>query len=164
MHAVARRLGRDLVADGLEIVPMGGVTNTGSFAARYGPRGLGLPLSGLYDIGEQRHVRRGLSAAGLPMVDDLADLGFHACDRDLEDELVRAIGLDAVEAVIEDAGEGRSLRLLAQMPAQAGWSREELVRRFLGSQSGRKSRYARLFVEAMEVDRVPRPLCAVLGG
>ena len=50
------------------------------------------------------------------------------------------------------------------MPAQRGWTQEALLRRFLTSRSGRKARYAALFVEALDLDRVPRPLTAVLGG
>ena len=36
------------------------------------------------------------------------------------------------------------------------------MRRFLGSGARRKLRYARLLVEAVELDRVSRPLDAVL--
>ena len=64
---------------------------------------------------------------------ELAEVGFHACDRDLEDELLRAVGPDGAQAVIEAAGEATSLRLLAQMPSQRGWTREEVLRRFLTS-------------------------------
>ena len=162
--ALADRLGSDVGSHDAEVVAMGGITNIRAFAGRHGPHGLGQRLAGLYDVGEERHVRRGLLAAGLP-VDDVigpAGQGFHACHTDLEDELVRAVGREGVEAVIEDAGEGRSLRLLAQMPAQQGWAREELVRRFLCSQSGRKVRYARLLVEAMDLRRAPAPMVAVV--
>ena len=81
---------------------------------------------------------------------------------DLEDELIRAHGVEAVEAVIEAAGETRSLRLLARMPAQRHWTREAVLRRFLGVRSGRKARCATLLVEALEPSRVPEPLAAVL--
>lgn len=143
---------------------MGGITNLRSHALRDGPRGRGLALAGLYDAPEERHVRRGLLAAGLTVteVGGLAGLGWHACVTDLEDELLRALGLPAAEAVVEAAGEGPSLRLLTQMPAQRGWSRRDLLRRFLTSQSGRKVRYARLFVEALDLDRAPASLVAVL--
>src|SRR5262245_23202962 len=143
---------------------MGGVTNTRSFASRYGPRGLGLPLAGLYDAADEGKVARGLAAAGLDTAlepDGLSGLGFFRCTADREDELIRALGIDAVEAVIDTAGETRSLRLLAGMPAQRGWTREALVRRFLGG-SGRKARYAALLVEAMEPDQAPEPLAALL--
>lgn len=164
LHALAHRRGRDLKAEGIEVLSMGGVTNIRAFADRHGPRGRGDRLAGLYDVGEERHVRRGLAAAGVPATSRgaLATLGFHACHADLEDELLRAVGTKGAEAVIEEAGEGRSLRLLTQMPAQRGWRREDVLHRFLGSQAGRKMRYARLFVEAMDLDRAPQPLLAVL--
>ena len=165
LHTLAARSGRDLTDEGVEIVVMNGVTNTRAFASRLGPRGSGLRLLGLYDAPDEAIVRRGLSAAGLSSALEpagLLQLGFHQCSADLEDELIRALGVDGVEAVIEAAGEARSLRLLAGMPAQRGWSRVELLRRFFGSQSGRKARYARLMVEALAPDRVPGPLAAVL--
>lgn len=165
LHALARRMGRDLAAEGVEVVAMGGITNIRAYAAEYGPPGLGLSLCGLYDAAEESYVRKGLAAAGLgAAVHDgaLAALGFHRCDRDLEDELIRAIGLDRAEAVIAAAGELRSLELLSRMPAQRDWTREEVLRRFLGSQAGRKARYAQLFVEALEPGAEPAPLAAVL--
>ncbi|MFD1828022.1 MULTISPECIES: hypothetical protein [Mumia] len=48
------------------------------------------------------------------------------------------------------------------MPAQRDWTQEAVLRRFLGVRAGRKSRYAALLVEALEPDRVPEPLAAVL--
>ncbi|GAA1625149.1 TOPRIM nucleotidyl transferase/hydrolase domain-containing protein [Georgenia ruanii] len=162
---LAARTGRDLAADGVEVVAMGGITNTRAFAARYGPRGLGVPLAGLYDAPEETHLRRGLAAAGLPAALEpgaLPALGFFACTADLEDELIRALGVAAVEEVIAAAGEARSLRLLAGMPAQRTWTREAVLRRFLGVRSGRKARYAALLVAALDPGRVPAPLAGVL--
>lgn len=165
LHALARRAGRDLADEGIDVLAMGGITNTRTYAARYGPAGLGLRLAGLYDAAEESFVRKGLAAAGLTTAlqnGGLTELGFHRCDRDLEDELIRALELDGAESVIEAAGELRSLRLLARMPAQREWTREEVLRRFLGSQAGRKARYAKLFVEAAEPGREPAPLAALL--
>ena len=165
LQALAERGGRDLAAEGIEVVAMGGITNTRVFASRYGPRGLGVQLAGLYDAPEAWHLRRGLAAAGLTIAlepDGPERLGFYSCSTDLEDELIRALGAEAVEAVIERAGETNSLRLLAGMPAQRDWTREAVLRRFLTSQSGRKARYAALLVDALEPDRVPEPLAAVL--
>jgi hypothetical protein len=167
LRTLAERQGRDLDAVGVEVVAMGGITNTRAYATRYGPAGLDMPLAGLYDVGEEAILRRGLAAAGLT---DAADpdcprrLGFHACSADLEDELIRALGVEGVEEVIAAAGEARSLRLLTGMPAQRGWTREALLRRFLGSQAGRKARYAALMVDALDPARVPAPLTAVLEG
>lgn len=163
VRALAARTGQDLA--GVEIVAMGGITNLRAHALRLGPRGAGRRLVGLYDIGEERHVRKGLTAAGIPVAPDPdgpARRGFHACVVDLEDELLRALGPDGVEAVIAAAGEAGSLRLLARMPAQRGWTREQVLRRFLASQAGRKARYAQLCVDALDLDRAPAPLTAVL--
>ena len=165
LRTLAQCLGRDLDAEGVQVVAMGGITNIRAFATQYGPHGLGLPLAGLYDIGEQAVLRRGLvaaSLAGAAEPHELELLGFFACERDLEDELLRALGTEGVEAVIAAAGEAQSLRLLAGMPAQRGWTRLAVLRRFLGSQSGRKARYADLFVRALAPDRVPEPLSALL--
>jgi hypothetical protein len=167
LHTVAARVGRDLATEGVEVVAMGGITNIRAYVTRYGPLGLGVPLGGLYDAAEEAIVRRGLVAAGVPAAPEpqgLAGLGFHKCTADLEDELIRALGPACVEAVIEAEGETRALRLLSGMPAQRGWTREAVLRRFLGSRSGRKARYAALLVEALEPGREPPPLSAVLAG
>lgn len=165
LRTLAERCGRDLAAEGVDVVAMGGITNTRAFASRYGPRGLGVPLAGLYDAPEEAQLRHGLAAAGLGAAlepDGLTGQGFYKCTADLEDELIRALGVESVEAVIDAAGEARSLRLLSGMPAQRGWRREAVLRRFLGARSGRKARYAQLLVDALEPDRAPEPLAAVL--
>jgi hypothetical protein len=154
---LAARRGRDLAAERIDVVAMGGITNTRSFATHYGPRGLGLPLAGLYDAADEGKLRKGLAAAGADATH------FFRCTADLEDELIRALGVDAVEAVIEAAGETRSLRLLAGMPAQRGWARERVLRRFIGVRSGRKAKYAVLLTEALPPGHEPEPLAALLG-
>jgi hypothetical protein len=88
--------------------------------------------------------------------------GFHVCVADLEDELIRALGPARVEAVIEAQGELRSLRTLQKQPAQIGRTIEQQLRRFIGSKSGRKLRYARALVDALDLAYAPRPLVAVL--
>jgi len=165
LHTLAQRRGRDLAAEGIEVVAMGGITNTRAFALRYGPHGLGVRLAGLYDAADEAKLRHGLAAGGLSAAlepDGLSSLGFYRCSADLEDELIRALGVEAVEAIIEAEGEANSLRLLARMPAQRDRTREAVLRRFLGVRSGRKARFAGLLVEALEPDRVPEPLAAVL--
>ena len=82
LRTLAERQGRDLEAEGVEVVAMGGITNTRAFATRYGPAGLDVPLAGLYDVGEEAVLRRGLAAAGLadaPDPDGPGRLGFYAC-------------------------------------------------------------------------------------
>jgi hypothetical protein len=122
-------------------------------------------LAGLCDVGEERYFRRGLERAGLGSNLSRAEmeaLGFFVCVEDLEDELIRCLGAGYVERTIEEQGELRSLLILQQQPAQRGRSTEQQLRRFMGSQSGRKSRYARLLVQALDADRAPRALDRVL--
>lgn len=162
VQALAGRLGRDLRAEGVAVVAMGGVTNVRACAARYGPSGLGVRVAGLYDAPAEAVVRRGLAAVGLGAGSGpLPDVGFYACRADLEEELIRALGGAAVEEVIAAEGERRSLHLLAGMPVQRDWPRERVLHRFLGG-AGRKERYATLLVDALKPDRIPAPLAALL--
>jgi hypothetical protein len=158
-----RRVG--LAERSVDVVAMGGATNIARYVAELGPAGRGLRLTGLYDAAEERFVRRGLERAGLapaPGPAGLAALGFHCCDRDLEDELIRALGVAAVLAVVEAQGDLAHLRGLQQQPAQRDRRPEDQLHRFFGSGSGRKIRYGRLLVEALDEDEVPAPLTAVL--
>ena len=87
----------------------------------------------------------------------LEELGFFACEPDLEGELIRALGTTVVEAVIEEQGELTSWHILQRQPAQLTRSVEDQLHRFLGTRSGRKETYARLLVEALDLDRIPHP-------
>ncbi|WBB68102.1 TOPRIM nucleotidyl transferase/hydrolase domain-containing protein [Micromonospora sp. WMMD812] len=167
VETLAVRRGRDLAAEGVRVLPMGGVTNVGHYLDRLGPAGRGLRLAGLYDHAEEGFVRRGLERAGLGAElsrDAMAGLGFHVCVADLEDELIRAVGVDGVQEVLAAQGELRSFRLFQRQPAQQERALPAQLRRFLGTRSGRKSAYARLLVEALDLDRVPRSLDGVLAG
>jgi hypothetical protein len=165
VEAVAARRGRDLAAEGVVVVPMGGAQNIRTFLERFGPAGMDVRLAGLYDVREETDFRRALERVGLgvhltPV--DMEALGFYACTVDLEDELIRALGVAAVEAVVERQGELGSFRTLQKQAAQQGRSTEAQLRRFIGSRAGRKARYARLVVDALDLARVPRPLERVL--
>lgn len=165
LEALAVRRGRDLDAEGVAVVPMGGATNIARFLELYGPRGLDVRLAGLADVAEERYVRRGLERAGLGADltrAELEALGFAVCVADLEDELIRALGAAAVEQVIEAEGELASFRRFQRQPAQQGRRTEDQLHRFMGTRSGRKSRYARLLVDALDLSQVPAPLDRVL--
>jgi hypothetical protein len=69
------------------------------------------------------------------------------CSADLEDELIRALGVVSVEQVVEAQGDLGSFRTLQKQPEWRGRTTEQQLRRFMGSGSGRKIRYARLLVE-----------------
>jgi hypothetical protein len=165
LEAIAGRLGRDLTAERVAVVPMGGAQNIRSFLERFGPAGMDVRLAGLCDAREERDFRSALERAGLGAHLTRAEMeacGFYVCTVDLEDELIRALGVAAVEAVVERQGELGSFRTLQKQPAQQGRSTEVQLRRFMGSRGGRKARYARLLVEALDLANVPRPLARVL--
>jgi hypothetical protein len=161
--ALAALRGRDLDADDVAVQAMGGATNIVHYLDRYGSSAV--RVAGLCDLREERGFRRGLERAGLGDASTRAGLerlGFFVCEADLEDELIRALGVRAVLEVVEAAGESGLFRTLQNQPAQRDRPVDAQLRRFLGSRSGRKIRYGRLLVEALAPDQVPRPLDAVL--
>jgi hypothetical protein len=161
LEALARRRGRDLAADGVAVIAMDGATNLPRYLDRYGPDGLNAKLAGLCDAAEEDYFGRALRRAGMGG-GALAALGFFVCTLDLEDELIRAVGTDAVERVIAAQGELRSLRTLQRQPAQRDRSVQDQLRRFMSGRSGNKHRYARLLADAVELSKVPAPLDGVL--
>ena len=165
LEALARRRGRNLAAERVSIVPIGGAQAIGSFLDRFGPQGLNLRLAGLCDAGEEGDYRRGLERAGLGSNltrAGLERLGFYVCDADLEDELIRALGAASVEQVVDAHGDLGPFRTLQKQPAWQGRPLEEQLRRFMGSGGSRKIRYARFLVDALDLTQVPRPLDQVL--
>jgi hypothetical protein len=173
LEALAARHGRDLAAEGVVVAAMGGASNIGHFLDRFGPGGRDLRLAGLYDEAEVGYFRRALERAGLlPRFQEsrselarselsrveMESLGFYVCVADLEDELIRALGVGAVLRIVEAEGELGAFRTLQRQPAHQERSAEEQLHRFLGTRSGRKIRYGRLLVEALDFTRVPRSL------
>ncbi|HEY9371043.1 TOPRIM nucleotidyl transferase/hydrolase domain-containing protein [Streptomyces sp.] len=152
VEALAARRGRDLAAEGVCVVSMGGAMNVGRYAGLLGPPGLGLRLTGLCDEREQPFYDRGLDRAGAPRA------GFFVCVADLEDELIRALGTARVEEVVAAEGDLRPWQTFLSQPAQRGRPRQQQLRRFLGTTKGRKIRYGRLLVEALDLGQVPAPL------
>jgi len=152
LETLARRRGRDLAAAGVAVVPMGGFGNLPRLLERYRD----IPRAGLYDIGEERHFLRTL---GCEDRSGLERVGFYACTRDLEDELTRAVGPEGMERVLAEQGELRAFRTYQKQPAHRDRPLEEQLHGFMWN---RKQRYAVLLVEALDLDRVPRPLDLVL--
>ena len=134
---LAARRGRDLEAEGVSIVPIGGAHGITPYLERYGPAGLGADLSRA----------------------DMEALGFFVCEADLEHELVRALGLDVVARIVEREGEWGRFETFRKQLAKRELSLEEQLWGFMWN---RKIRYATLLVDALDLDRVPRPLDGVL--
>ncbi|MFE9926707.1 TOPRIM nucleotidyl transferase/hydrolase domain-containing protein [Streptomyces sp. NPDC005774] len=160
VDALAACRGRDLADEGVCVLPMGGAMSVGRFARLLGPPGLGLRLTGLCDEGERRFYARAFArtaAAGTAH-----QPRFFVCAADLEDELIRALGVARVEELVRAEGDLRALQTFVRQPAQQGRTSQQQLRRFLGTKKGRKIRYGRVLVEALEPDRVPAPLDGLL--
>ncbi|HEU6446026.1 MAG TPA: TOPRIM nucleotidyl transferase/hydrolase domain-containing protein [Gaiellaceae bacterium] len=165
VETLARRRGRDLEAEGVAVVPIGGAQAIGRFLDDYGPRGLDVRLAGLCDVGEEDHFRRALERAGLGSDlgrAEMESLGFYVCVEDLEDELIRSLGAAAVEEVMDAKGDLESFRTFQKQPAWRERAVEQQLRRFLGTHSGRKIDSAAALVGALDLARVPRPLDRLL--
>ncbi len=165
VETLAVRLGRDLAAEGVAVLPTGGAHGFARYLRRFGPTGAGARLAGLCDAGEAHIVRRGLATAGLCEPGSRADLerlGFFACVEDLEDELIRAAGPALATELFAAHGDLRAFRTIQRQPAWRGRREAAQLRRFLGAGAQRKSRYARLLTEAIDLAEVPRPLTSLL--
>lgn len=165
LEALAVRRGRNLNAEGISIVPIRGSKNIGTFLDLYGPGGFDVRLAGLCDAAEEGDFRRGLERAGLGSNLTRAEmerLGFYVCVADLEDELIRSLGVSAVLQVIEAHGELESFRSFQKQPAWRGRTNQEQLRRFFGTKGGRKIESAASLVNALDLSQVPRPLDRVL--
>jgi hypothetical protein len=165
LEALAERHGRNLHAEGISVVPIGGAQAIGRFLNLYGPQGFDVTLAGLCDAAEEGNFQRGLERAGLGSNLTRADmerLGFYVCVADLEDELIRALGADFVEQVVDAQGDLGSFRTFQKQPAWQGRTKEAQLRRYMGSGGRRKIRYARLLIDALDLMQVPRPLDLVL--
>jgi hypothetical protein len=127
----------------VEMVVLNGATNARAAASRLAMGG----LLAMCDEAETSHF------SSVVAVEDL-----FVCRPDLEAELIEAAGVEGVAAVIEEAGESGSLHRLRMQPQHRGRPLELVMRRFMGSQSGRKARYARALVESLGVQRAPDPL------
>ena len=163
IETLAERRGVDTDALGISIVPIGGAQAIGRYLDVFVPQGLN--LAGLCDAAEEGEFARGLERAGLGSNltrSFMERLGFYVCVEDLEEELIRALGEHGVERVIKAEGDLGSFQTFQKQPEWRGRAVADQLRRFMGSGGSRKIRYARLLVEALDLDGVPRPLDRVL--
>ena len=162
IETLARRQGRDLFNARVTVVPIAGATNLQRFLDLLGPPGHGVELAGLCDQGEEGNFRRALQRTGQGFEltrGDLDRIGFFVCVRDLEEELIRALGAPAVLDVMAAQGHTRRFRSFQNQPAQREKTIERQIWRWLGNH---KISYAPLMVEALDLDRVPEPMQGLL--
>ena len=164
LKTLAARRGRDLDAERVFVRPIGGAQAIGKVLRVIRTHGVETRVAGLCDAGEERGFRNALERGGLGSDltrERMEKVGFFVCDTDLEDELIRALGTEAVEEVLGRNGDLASFRTFQKQPQWHGRSTESQLRRFFGSSAG-KIKYAPLLVEALDLTRVPRPLDGVL--
>jgi hypothetical protein len=146
LEAVAAKLGRGLTAEGIEIVPIGGAQAIRRAAAQYD----GERVVGLCDLGEERWFRRVLGDA------------TYVCVKDLEDELIRALGPDRVQEVVAAQGDLETFRSFQNQVFWRGRPVEAQLRRWLQASDGRGKRYPPVLIAALEPNELPPPLVGVL--
>jgi hypothetical protein len=161
VEALARGLERDFVAEGVEVVSIGGAHAIGNYV-RVLPTDT--RIAGLCDAGEVVPFGHALERAGVGPAagrSELEVLGFYVCEPDLEGELIAALGAEGVEGVLATTGKLAAFRTFQKQPQWRGRPVEAQLRRFFGSSAG-KTRHAPLMVEALDLNRIPRPLDALL--
>lgn len=148
----------------VEIRSLGGVTNIRRALTEVASVHPGASVLGLCDAGETAYVERALLALGHPVRDasDLGSYGFFVCHRDLEDELIRALGARRVVGVIADLRLTDKLDTLLQQPQWAGRPIEEVLHRFCGVASGRKELIAGAMAAALAEGEAPEPMALLL--
>ncbi|WP_017935996.1 TOPRIM nucleotidyl transferase/hydrolase domain-containing protein [Nocardioides sp. Iso805N] len=157
VETLAPRYGIDLGDETIEVVSMGGAGNAGRFIAE--KAGAGRRVGGLYDEAEERFFARALNRQE---GEDLSRQGFFACRRDLEEELVRALGVAAVTELLEGKGDLSGFRAFQNQDAHRADEAAEQLRRFIGANGGRKRTYAAAMADVVPLEAIPEPLEGLL--
>ena len=166
LRLAAQRLGRDLDAEEVSILPINGAHAANRVLREIAAAEPRARLAGLYDEAEEDVIRAALERAGRGqgLVDraGLEAIGFFACVADLEDELIRATGEANLARLIELAGDAQPWRTFQSQHAWRGRPADQQLRRFIRSVSSRNSRYIRAIVGSTEQSDLPRPLRRLL--
>ncbi len=166
VEALARRRGRDLEAERVQIVPIGGAQAIRRTRSSDSALTASISVWRACATSAKRITSGGRSSgpvsAPASPVTHMEALGFFVCIADLEDELIRVLGPPRVEEIVEREGDLGSFRTLQKQPEWRGRETHDQLRRFMGSGGSRKIRYASLLVDALDLARVPRPLEGVL--
>lgn len=148
---VVRRL-LDRRGLGAEVVPMGGVTNVRRWAEDLRAHDSRPVLIALGDAGERRY----LDKVEPPLA------GVFLCDRDLEEELFRALGRREVLDAIAAIGDEDRWATFCSQPEWRDRAVDDQLRRFVGTRSGRKAALADELGRRLQDATVPPPLAALL--
>ena len=149
MSAVARRQGRTL--EGVAIQVLGGATKVEAQVSRYRALNDRTAMVGLCDANEAPLFH---GCEGLDEVE--------VCDANLEDELLRAVGLDRMVDFISSQGELAAFETFQKQPPWRDRPLQPQLMRFWGTRARRKTRYAEELVSWISDERMPTPLVRVL--
>jgi len=175
IRALRSTRGIDPAEDPCVLVDMGGATNIRRHlraAAETDPRPR---VIGLCDEREAPYFVRALTAyrsvvpvpaepappAGVSVA-TMPDVGFQICRRDLEDELMRALGVEGTLAVLADLDLDTTFEAFTRQLAWQGRPVLDQLRRFCGTTSGRKELLAGAMAAALTIEATPPPLAALL--
>ena len=164
VRALAERQGRNLDAEGVSLLSLEGGGGFEAYVSLLGRSGLGLELLGLCDSDEEAQWATWLENAGYGHGLDrqaMEALGFFVSDRDLEDELIRAVGIGAVLNIIKAEGDAAAFQAFTKQAPHAALSQEDQIRAFFRKR-GRKARYASVLVDACTPGSEPQPLLDLL--
>lgn len=148
IETLARRYGRNLHR--VAVLAITGATNVDRFLEILGERDI--ELVGMCDEAELDAFQSAFNRAGRSDV-------VYSCVIDLEDELIRALGVPRMLEVIAEQEELRAFHSFQNQPDQRHKPTERQMWRWLGN---RKIRYASVLVNALDPDRVPAPLAGAL--
>jgi len=154
---LATRLRRDLDAEGATVIAMDGGSGLGTYLRLFGSKGLTLSVLGMCDEDKESKWIVELQKAGYAVTDraSMQTAGFVVCVKDLEHELVKALGLAAAQAVIANEGEAAAFSALQKQPAHSAAPLDEQLRRFFQQD---KIKWAVPLVDAINLKAIPSPL------
>jgi hypothetical protein len=152
VESLATRFGHAPERGSVVVVSMGGVTNISHYLKMYWKADR---LAVLCDAREAEYVRRAVERHP-------DEVGVFVCRDDLEDELIRALGVEHLLDFLHRQGELAGFHTLQKQPDHRDSPIEQQLHRFMGIRSGRKIRYGRELTAELPDDSVPAPLADLL--
>ncbi|WP_404387971.1 hypothetical protein [Humibacillus xanthopallidus] len=164
LQAASERAGLALDDAGVRLIDMGGATNVRRHLVDAARAPTKPRVLGMCDIKEGSFFVRALREldCDVSSVEELPRWGFQICDRDLEDELLRALGPDGVRQVFDGLGLSGRFATFTRQPAWAAREFHDQARRFAGVASGRKEVMAAALAAALDPQALPSPLSRLL--
>lgn len=150
LTSLAGVLAADLA--GVGMIDMGGITNLRRHLAELADDDT---AGVLYDAGEAAHV------VGV-IADSPHEVAAFECVQDLEDELIRALGVPRVVEIVQRAGDLAAWRTISNQPFHRDRPADQVMRRFFGAGSGRKKKYAGLLAASLVPSCIPEPMLAAM--